>query len=148
MKSYAAKQGRPARPARRQHNFMKYKNRQRALKAQRTRRHARVRAKIKGTASRPRLSVFRSNTGVFTQLIDDATGKTLVSASAKEVKGEGAEGAEMSRKVSEAFAVGALLGERAKQKGITVVVFDKGPYAYHGRVKAVAEGARKSGLSF
>ena len=104
------------------------------------RRHARVRKKISGTAERPRLAVFRSNRHVYAQLIDDASARTLAAASDREVKGAG-EG-----KVGTAKAVGALLAERAKQAGIASAVFDRGGRLYHGRVAAVAEGAREKGL--
>lgn len=105
------------------------------------RRHGRVRIKISGTASRPRLSVFRSNTGLFLQLIDDTVGKTLVSASSKEIKSKG-------KKLEISHELGKLIAEKAKTKNITSVVFDRGSYKYHGRVQAVAEGARANGLQF
>jgi large subunit ribosomal protein L18 len=106
----------------------------------RDRRHAKVRAKIEGDAKRPRLSVFRSNQGMFLQLIDDQAGKTLASADSKEVKAD--------NKVSNSFELGKLLAEKAKKAGITEVVFDRGGYQYHGRVKAAADGAREGGLIF
>ncbi len=110
--------------------------------AQRLRRHKRVRAKISGTPERPRLNVFRSETNIYAQVIDDVTGVTLVSASSLE-KGFGAgSNCEAAKKVGQAVA------ERAKAKGITTVVFDRGGYVYHGRVKALAEGAREGGLEF
>lgn len=105
------------------------------------RRHGRVRAKISGTAARPRLSVFRSNRGLYLQLIDDTTGQTLVGAHSKELK-------EAGKKVDQAMSLGKLLAEKAQAKKITSVVFDRGFYKYHGRVKAVAEGAREGGLKF
>ncbi len=105
------------------------------------RRHARVRAKIVGTASRPRLSVFRSNRGMFLQLIDDASGKTIASASTIEVKAKG-------KKVEISKELGKMIAEKAAAKKITAVVFDRGAYKYHGRVQAVAEGAREGGLQF
>ena len=115
----------------------------------RDRRHRRVRARIAGTADRPRLSVFRSAQHLTAQLIDDAAGKTLAAASDRECAAERLKaGAEMNRKVALAREVGKMLAERAKARGITVVVFDRGGYAYHGRVKAVAEGAREGGLKF
>jgi large subunit ribosomal protein L18 len=99
-----------------------------------------IRRKVSGTASSPRLSVFRSNRHTYAQLIDDIAGKTLVSAStfAAEVKGE--------TPVAVAHQVGIMLAERAKEAGIEKAVFDRNGYRYHGRVKAVAEGARKAGL--
>ena len=103
------------------------------------RRHARVRAKISGTAKRPRLSVFRSNKHIYVQLIDDDKGKTLVAVSDKGIK---AKGVELSKKI------GKLTAEKAKEKKITKVVFDRGGYKYHGNVKAVADGAREEGLKF
>jgi large subunit ribosomal protein L18 len=110
-------------------------------------RHARVRKTLSGTAQRPRLSVFRSLRGMTAQLIDDETGKTLCSAGSKEIKGkekiEGREG-----KVAVGYLIGKKLAEKAKAKGIDEVVFDRGGYSYHGRVQAVAEGAREGGLKF
>ena len=105
------------------------------------RRHARVRAKINGTASRPRLSIFRSNRGMFLQLIDDVAGKTIASASSIEVKAKG-------KKVEISKELGKMIAEKATAKKITAVVFDRGAYKYHGRVQAVAEGARAGGLEF
>jgi large subunit ribosomal protein L18 len=111
---------------------------------QRYRRHFRVRQKVSGTEARPRLVVFRSNKHTYAQLINDVTGHTLVGASDRseglKVEGNG--------KVAKAHAVGVLLGERAKAAGMSLAVFDRGGYLYHGRVKAVAEGARKGGLEF
>ena len=111
--------------------------------AARLHRHARVRSKIGGTADRPRLDVFRSNSHIYAQLIDDEKGVTLVSAGSNEkdfgVSGGNCEGA---RKV------GKLIAERAKKKKISEVVFDRGGYIYHGRVKELAEGAREGGLIF
>ena len=112
-------------------------------KAMRLKRHIRVRGKISGTAERPRLNVFRSNANIYAQLIDDVNGVTLVSANTLEKGFEGATGnAEAAKKV------GAVLAERAKAKGIEEVVFDRGGYVYHGRVAALAEGAREGGLKF
>ena len=112
-------------------------------KAQRVRRHTRVRGKISGTPERPRLNVFRSNANIYAQIIDDVNGVTLASASTLEKEFEGATGnAEAARKV------GLKLAERAKDKGISAVVFDRGGYIYHGRVAALAEGAREGGLEF
>ncbi len=112
------------------------KNKQ-ALRRQRVRR--RIRGKISGTAERPRLSVYRSNTAIYAQLIDDASGTTLASASSK-----GSEAVP----VDSGKQVGETLAERAKEAGVTRVVFDRNGYRYHGRVKAVAEGARSGGLQF
>lgn len=122
---------------------MKIKNAQKRKVFFRKRRHARVRAKISGTEARPRLSVFRSVKHINAQLIDDESGKTLVSASDFDLEKKSDSG-----KVGAAGAVGKMLAERAKAKGITVVVFDRGGYAYHGRVKALADSARAGGLQF
>ena len=112
-------------------------------KAMRLKRHIRVRGKISGTAERPRLNVFRSNANIYAQIIDDVNGVTLVSANTLEKGFEGATGnAEAAKKV------GTVLAERAKAKGIEEVVFDRGGYVYHGRVAALAEGARAGGLKF
>ena len=112
-------------------------------KAMRMRRHIRVRGKVSGTPERPRLNVFRSNANIYAQLIDDVNGVTLVAANTLEKAFEGATGnAEAAKKV------GLILAERAKEKGINEVVFDRGGYVYHGRVAALAEGAREGGLQF
>jgi large subunit ribosomal protein L18 len=109
----------------------------------RERRHRRVRGKVRGTRERPRLAIFRSNRGIFAQLVDDDTGKTLAGASwtglPKSFKGD---------KTEQATEVGRQLAAAAKQAGVEGVVFDRGGYLYHGRVKALAEGAREGGLSF
>ena len=111
--------------------------------AMRLKRHVRVRGKVSGTPERPRLNVFRSNANIYAQIIDDVNGVTLVSANTLEKEFEGATGnCEAAKKV------GAALAERAKAKGIEVVVFDRGGYIYHGRVAALAEGAREGGLNF
>ena len=111
--------------------------------AMRLKRHVRVRGKISGTPERPRLNVFRSNANIYAQIIDDVNGVTLVSANTREKEFEGATGnCEAAKKV------GAVLAERAKAKGIEVVVFDRGGYIFHGRVAALAEGARENGLQF
>ena len=111
--------------------------------AMRLKRHVRVRGKISGTPECPRLNVFRSNANIYAQIIDDVNGVTLVSASTLDKDFEGATGnAEAAKKV------GAVLAERAKAKGIEQVVFDRGGYIYHGRVAALAEGAREAGLKF
>ena len=107
-------------------------------------RHARVRNKVVGSASTPRLNVFRSNSNIFAQIIDDEAGVTLVSASSidKELKLENGSNVEAATKVGE------LLAKRAKKAKITNVIFDRGGYQYHGRVEALAEAARESGLEF
>ena len=111
--------------------------------AMRLKRHIRVRGKISGTPECPRLNVFRSNANIYAQIIDDVNGVTLVSANTLEKGFEGATGnAEAAKKV------GLTIAERAKDKGITEVVFDRGGYVYHGRVAALAEGAREGGLNF
>ncbi|HNX10870.1 MAG TPA: 50S ribosomal protein L18 [bacterium] len=117
-------------------------NKQIAKNSKLERRHVRVRAKIEGTAARPRLNVFRSNTGLFLQLIDDVKGVTLVSADSKELKDV------KKPKLELAKTLGELLAKKAQDKKISAVVFDRGGYRYHGRVKAVAEGARQGGLQF
>jgi large subunit ribosomal protein L18 len=106
----------------------------------RMRRHVRVRRKVSGTAERPRLAVFRSNRHIYAQLIDDASARTVAAASDAEVKAEG-------DKTASAKAVGQLIADRAKQAGIERAVFDRGGRLYHGRVAAVADGAREGGLS-
>ena len=112
-------------------------------KAMRLKRHVRVRGKVTGTPERPRLNVFRSNANIYAQIIDDVNGVTLVSANTLEKEFEGATGnCEAAKKV------GTVLAERAKAKGIDLVVFDRGGYLYHGRVAALAEGAREGGLNF
>jgi large subunit ribosomal protein L18 len=109
----------------------------------RERRHRRVRGKVRGTAERPRLAVFRSNRGIFAQLVDDDAGKTLAAASwvglPKSFSGD---------KTEQAAEVGKQIADAAKKAGIESVVFDRGGYLYHGRVKALAEGVREGGLSF
>ena len=117
-------------------------------KLQRKRRHFRVRNKVNGTAERPRLVVFRSLKHMEGQLVDDDAGQTIIglSTQAEGMKGFTAEGA--NKRVEQAFAAGKLLAEAAKEKGIEAVVFDRGGYKYHGRVKAFADGAREGGLQF
>ena len=112
-------------------------------KMERTRRHIRVRAKISGTAERPRLCVYRSNSNIYAQIIDDVKGVTLVQASTldKEVKTKQAN-------IEAATEVGKLIAARAIKAGIKTVVFDRGGYIYHGKVKALAEAAREAGLEF
>jgi large subunit ribosomal protein L18 len=109
----------------------------------RDRRHRRVRKKVTGTAERPRLAVFRSSKHIYVQAIDDLAGTTLVSASTmeKDLRGGSTATIEAAKKI------GALVGERAKAAGITTVVFDRGGFKYHGRVAAVADGAREAGLT-
>ena len=112
-------------------------------RGQRIKRHNSVRGKISGTAERPRLRVFRSENNIYAQIIDDVAGTTLVSASSVEKGFEGKGG-----NIEAAKKVGAKVAERALQKGIEEVVFDRGGYIYHGRVQALAEGAREGGLKF
>lgn len=114
--------------------------------ASRERRHKRVRAKINGTPDRPRLNIFRSAGNIYAQVIDDAAGHTLVSAST--VDKEIAKQIEGKNKTEAAKIVGQAVAERAKAAGITHVVFDRGGYLYHGRVAALADGAREGGLEF
>jgi large subunit ribosomal protein L18 len=112
----------------------------------RIRRHRRIRRKVSGTASRPRLSVFRSNTHIYAQVIDDTAGQTIAAAATVEkalrAKADG------RTKLDEAQEVGRLLAERALNAGIKQVVFDRGGFKYHGRIKALADAAREAGLSF
>jgi large subunit ribosomal protein L18 len=112
----------------------------------RQRRHQRVRRKVSGSPERPRLNVFRSLTNIYAQVIDDVAGHTLVSASSLEP--ELSEQMSGKTKVEQAKEVGRVLAERAKEKGIDKVVFDRGGYRYHGRVKALADASRESGLVF
>lgn len=111
----------------------------------RARRQTRVRSRVTGTAERPRLSVFRSLLGMYVQLIDDVAGKTLIAVHSREVKAGDA--GDRAGKVKIAYLMGKLLAERAAEKKITSAVFDRGGYAYHGRVAAVADGARDGGLT-
>ena len=108
----------------------------------RQRRHARVREKISGTTSVPRLNVFRSNNGIYVQVIDDVTGKTLVSSSTVELK------IKNGGNILAAQAVGADIAKKCKDAKIKTVVFDRGGYLYHGRVEALADAARENGLEF
>jgi len=108
------------------------------------RRRRKVRSKVKGTASIPRLSVFRSNKGMYLQLIDDESGKTLVNVGYKELLKKG----KTENKISDSFKLGKILAEKAIKKNIKTVIFDRGGYKYHGRVKAVADAAREAGLNF
>jgi large subunit ribosomal protein L18 len=109
----------------------------------RERRHRRIRGKVAGTAERPRLAVFRSNKGIFAQLVDDETGRTIAGASwlglPKSFKGD---------KSAQATEVGKAIAAAAKKAGVETVIFDRGGYLYHGRVKALADGAREGGLRF
>lgn len=109
--------------------------------ARRLKRRRRVRAKVRGTASRPRISVFRSNRGIFAQLIDDDAGRTLAAVNWTEGPLRGL------KPMEQATRGGALLAERAKAAGVDTAVFDRGGYQYHGRVKALADGARGAGLT-
>jgi len=111
-------------------------------RAARARRHRRVRKHVNGTAARPRLAVFRSLRHIGAQLVDDATGHTLVSASTVAAK------AKTGGNVAAAKEIGKQIAERAKEKGISKVVFDRGGYLYHGRIKALADAAREAGLEF
>jgi large subunit ribosomal protein L18 len=108
----------------------------------RLKRRRRVRAKVHGSAERPRISVFRSNRGVFAQLIDDESGRTIASAGWTEPE------LRSLKPMDQAHRIGELLAERAKAAGVERAVFDRGGYQYHGRVKALAEGAREGGLAF
>lgn len=112
----------------------------------RERRHARVRRRVVGTPNRPRLNVFKSLTGIYAQVINDAEGKTLVSASTvdKELRSQ----MKGMKKTEQAKAIGKAIAERAKSKGISSVVFDRGGFRYIGRIKALADGAREGGLQF
>jgi large subunit ribosomal protein L18 len=110
--------------------------------ARRLKRRRRVRAKVHGSAQRPRVSVFRSNRGIFAQLVDDDSGRTLASVNWTESD------LRSLKPMEQAAKAGALLAERAKAVGVETVVFDRGGYQYHGRVKALAEGAREGGLNF
>lgn len=114
-----------------------------AFNTQRARRAARTRAKVRGTAERPRLTVFRSNRALYAQVIDDARHMTLAAASTAQL-GKDAAG---KPKVEQGMLLGALIAEKAKAANVTAAVFDRGSYRFHGRVKAIAEGARSAGLS-
>ena len=129
----------------------------------RLRRHQRVRKKVSGTPQRPRLCVFRSATQIYAQVVDDSQSRTLVAASSRDADyaklaktavtfdgevPEAVKGIERNRRVQQALVVGQLIAQRAKAQGIEKVVFDRGGYIYHGRVAALAEGARKGGLDF
>ncbi len=111
----------------------------RTSKEQRKLRHNRIRAKVSGSSAKPRLNVFRSNTHIYVQFIDDKSGKTLAAASSQEIKSKG-------KKSEIAAAVGKLAAEKALKAGIKEATFDRGGYQYHGRIKQLAEGAREAGL--
>jgi large subunit ribosomal protein L18 len=111
----------------------------------RKRRHVRVRKKISGTSERPRLCVYRSLNHIYAQVVDDEKGNTLVAASTLDTELKGSEG---KKKSGEAEQVGLLVAKRAKEKGISMVTFDRGGFKYQGRVKALADAARKGGLKF
>jgi large subunit ribosomal protein L18 len=113
-----------------------------SIKRARARRTTRVRSGVQGTLERPRLSVFRSNRAIWAQIVDDINGRTLANAGSIQLSAKG-----LSKK-DQATKVGELLAEKAKAAGIERVVFDRGPYLYHGRVKALADGARQGGLDF
>ena len=113
-------------------------------RAARRRRHLRIRRRLNGTGARPRLSVFRSTEHIYAQVIDDTRGHTVASASTLETELKGTKGTKTVR----AKAVGLKLAERAKAAGVTQVIFDRGGYLYHGRIKALADGAREGGLDF
>jgi large subunit ribosomal protein L18 len=112
------------------------------IREARARRKRRIRGRIEGTPERPRVSVFRSNRAIYAQIVDDRAAATLVAARSAEVEGTGLKKAEIAKRVGE------LLAQRAKDKGIERVVFDRSGYLYHGRVKALADGAREGGLVF
>jgi len=114
----------------------------RTAPARRLKRRRRVRARVRGSAERPRISVFRSNRGIFAQLIDDDSGRTLASVQWTEAE------LRTLKPLEQAKRAGALLAERAKAAGVETAVFDRGGYQYHGRVQALAEGAREGGLNF
>lgn len=113
----------------------------------RTIRRLRIRKRVSGTVARPRLSVFRSATHIYAQLVDDERGVTLAQASSRE-KGLDVSGIEAKGRIRLSMAVGRLIAQRAKQAGVAQVCFDRGGYLYHGRVKALADGARAAGLDF
>ncbi len=113
----------------------------------RKRRHWRVRSRVTGTTARPRLAVFRSNKYIYAQVIDDTTGKTVASANSQQKDLQGTLGGKFCT-VDAAKLVGKTVAERAKSSGVTKVSFDRGPYKYHGRVKALADAAREAGIEF
>jgi large subunit ribosomal protein L18 len=113
-----------------------------SIREARARRQRRIRGRVTGTPERPRVSVFRSNKAIYAQIVDDLAGVTVVAARSAEVESSGLNKSEVAKKV------GTLLAQRAKDKGVERVVFDRSGYLYHGRVKALAEGAREGGLVF
>jgi large subunit ribosomal protein L18 len=117
-------------------------------KMRRVVRHKRLRSKISGTAERPRLAVYRSISHIYAQLIDDVEGSTIAAASSLENELKDKDKDKDSGKISISKVVGESIGRRASEKGISEIVFDRGGYKYHGRIKAVAEGAREAGLKF
>ena len=121
---------------------------QRSRNEIRSRVHDRIRVKVHGTAERPRLNVYRSVNHIYAQLIDDHDGKTLVSASTVPAKGAKAAAKKTGGNVASAKEVGKAIAQKAQQKGIKKVVFDRGGYLYHGRIKALADAAREAGLEF
>ena len=123
-------------------------NKEKSKILKRSIRQLKIRAKVSGTAVCPRLNVFKSNAGMYLQLIDDASGKTLASAHSREIKVGKAKKEEASGKTLVSFELGKLLAEKAKSKKITKVIFDRGGYRYHVRVKSAADGARAGGLEF
>lgn len=127
---------------------VKYSKLRKSRRLQRERRHRRVRNKLMGSAERPRLVVYRSLKNVEGQLVDDTVGRTLLGLSTLSSAVREATEDDEHLKIARAFAAGKLLAERAREMGISTVVFDRGGYQYHGRVKAFAEGARKGGLEF
>ena len=125
---------------------MSTRSKRRTVRSGRLRRHARVRKLVQGTAARPRLTIFRSNSHIYCQLIDDDAGRTLAAASDMEADLRAASAT--PSKVGRAEAVGQRVAERAQAAGVKEVVFDRSGYRYHGRVRALADGARSGGLSF
>jgi large subunit ribosomal protein L18 len=119
---------------------------QRSRNKVRQRVHSRIRRKLTGITERPRLNVYRSVNHIYAQLIDDAEGKTIVSAST--IEGKGKDKKKSGGNVASAKAIGKLIAERAREKGVKKVVFDRGGYLYHGRIKALADAAREAGLEF
>jgi large subunit ribosomal protein L18 len=122
--------------------------RMRAKRARRDRAHRRVRGRVQGTPERPRLSVYKSLHFIYAQVIDDAAGKTLAQANSADPEIRGQLGKAGGKSVAAAKLVGQAIAERAREKGIERVVFDRGGYIYHGKVKAIAEAAREKGLQF
>lgn len=127
---------------------MRLSNPNKQKQARHLRRKARIRARVAGTAERPRLAVFRSLAHISAQLIDDATGRTLAMAGDADLGKKVAATEGLAGKAAKAYAVGMLLAERAKKAGVGAVVFDRGGHRYHGRIKALADGARAGGLTF